>query len=270
MDIIFEKAKQLTLPALILSGTIYFLLSYQDKINGIQATIILSTSIISSLLVSYFMYKIKIIKEKEKLLIEEKNLFERKTKSALNRYKESALNHSIFSELSNYLMQIRVMNFGDITKEKDACIKDYLIIKFTEIKKLASIIANRECDIICKGGCNFVQDNIQSAIKNMNDEARKIGIPEVFITKFMEFHQPHIDIYWKITNNICHSMEEKYCVEKAPSHLYNLEYICGLTIEDAKKTLGYVNGTLDESLKKINYYENRKQFIKEYDLVRYE
>ena len=59
------------------------------------------------------------------------------------------------------------------------------------------------------------------------------------------------------------------CVAAIASSDYLCQIAKGKTLEDAKKTLGIINGELDKALKESNYFNERKQFIEKYNLVRY-
>lgn len=225
-------------------------------------------SILIIILLIIFYLVVKLTKKEESPVNNCKN-DEEKEEEKTEEIVSLRKSHHVFSDIKDFRMKIRVVDF-DTSKIKEAAIKDYLIIKYKAIEEELLIPLANKVDTVCNGGCNFIQDLIEHTIEVINERARKIGLPEMFITKFMEFHQPHIDIYWNITQKTCQTRLLINCSEKIVTHFFNNLFILDLTLEDAKTMLGSVNGDLEDKLNELEYLEKRKKYITEYNLVRYD
>ena len=181
---------------------------------------------------------------------------------------EKIKGHSCFIKIEELLLGLRAVKFAG-NSTKNIAFKDYLTIFFFENKKhIEKCINERKNNILCSGSCGYIIIQTKKSIQNINEIARKIGLPEIFIDVFMAFFQKHLDIFLNVSDSLCQDRCFKYCSQKTFAHLANIEFLILLVFEDITSAGKLLNSTLEFELEKCNYLEKRKEFIKEYDLIR--
>lgn len=195
------------------------------------------------------------------------------TEYFLNNFLENKNNrkitgHSCFVKIEELLLNIRTIKFDGNTI-KNVALKDYLTIFFSENKKHIQFCINaKKKNIECSGSCGYIISETKKSIQNINEIARKIGLPEIFIDVFMAFFQKHLDIFLDVSDSLCQDRCFKYCSQKTFAHLANVEFLLLLVFEDITATAKMLNSTLESELEKCGYLQKRKEFIKEYNLIR--
>jgi hypothetical protein len=162
--------------------------------------------------------------------------------------------HPFFSTV-NYWINIEIDNLNITNIAKRNVVRAFLKLKFTVFNdRLKEYIRNNVQDEeICTDGTLCIGNLVVDCLKEYEDKARTKGVPDIFIDKFRQWHDPHTDITFESIRSVCESKFYTTNVEKIAAVLDILLYSFRMTIIDAERTINQLNGELEAALKGTIY-----------------
>lgn len=163
-------------------------------------------------------------------------------------------NHPLFSSI-NFWVNMTCPNIPVESKLKKAMICKFLTINLNAYAhKMHDFL--EECDFE-KDEVDFgkLSNLIMECVEEYEYEALKNGIPDMFLQKFREWNQPHMDMAFNGIKSICESGFYESNYDKCVAVLDLLQATFHLTLLDAEKTINGMNGHLEAELERLKNLE---------------
>lgn len=163
------------------------------------------------------------------------------------------LNHPFFNTIlynkNVKLKSIKLYSKGHGHCEgRDAVFKDMLNIKFQlwhdHTKHVVSLVSTKYTYISDSDFEEIWTSGMMQCAKEYEMEWMQSEIPEIVINKFNEWHGSHADILFNTLKNICHGNSFSTKEEQTNAILELQNALIIITMIDAEKTLGSLNGDL--------------------------
>lgn len=162
-----------------------------------------------------------------------------------NRAMKECMNHQFFKNM-NYWRKIQINSLEIESPAKKKVMILFLNIKFDTFEKVMCKFVNSSD---CLNNLFEIEGIVIDAIKEYEAEARRHGVPEVFLTKFNEWHKDTIDDTVNLLRTILESGSHTDNFSKLIAILDILTFAFRKTIIHAEQTLNGLNGHLEAALK---------------------
>ena len=158
--------------------------------------------------------------------------------------------HIFFSRMTYFIDSFIPNQISYENKNKEYIIKKALLSKFKTFYDLyayeVELLKNKTT---CKGRLSSADNRIKlitEGVTKYNDIWKQDKIHYIFIEKFNYWHNSHVDMLVARIHDIWNSKLYKTCYEKLEVELLLILQAFEMTIIDAEKTLGDLNGELDK------------------------
>jgi len=177
---------------------------------------------------------------------------------------ESLYTHPFFREV-NRKLNWEVPHFRIEDSLRSALCKDFLMIKLSAIAaKCKSFIAAGDMNKLTEEDFMRRLDLlVLDIIKEYEDKARQEKIPDIFISRFNDWHSGRIEVIYKFLQDITEPSANDFYqtnTTKFYSFLNLMTVIMDLTLLDAGKTIIHLNGELSKETYKGITSEKKSGF----------
>lgn len=156
--------------------------------------------------------------------------------------------HLMFLNLNKFIVN-DIKHFKLKNKLREAIFRDFLLIKFMSVKRnFESFISTHDLNSMSSSKFQArLLECMNDITRDYERRALEQGIPEIVISKFNEWNEPKVSAIYEYVGDVCDDNElypDNFT--KMRIILDFIYHINNFTIMDAKKTLTYLNGQLND------------------------